>query len=250
MNGAERFLGRAEDYSLARPGYPAPLLPLLREKHGIEAGSRVADVGSGTGLLSRLLLRSGATVYGVEPNPEMRAIAERELAEEHSFVSLNGAAEDLPFDDAVLDLIACGQSFHWFDPDRAREEFSRTLHGLGLVMLLWNNLDDSDEGVSEAVLSILREAEDGKVRGLIKESLELRKWYASGTYQSSVMKHTHFLQLDQVIPYARSRSYWPDPSSEQGVDLERRLLEAVAPYVIKDQVALRVSCEVHIGQLG
>jgi len=250
MNGAERFLGRADDYSLARPSYPSPLLPMLREKHSIEAGSRIADVGSGTGILSRLLLRSGATVYGVEPNPEMRAIAEKDLAEEPSFVSLDGTAEDLPFDDAVLDMIACGQSFHWFDPDKAREEFSRTLHGLGLVMLLWNTLDDSDEGVSEAVQAILREAEGGKVRGLMKESLELRKWYASGTYQSSVMKHTHVLQLDQVIPYARSRSYWPDHSSDEGIDLEKRLMEAVAPYASKDQVALKVSCEIHIGQLG
>ena len=250
MDGVSRFLGRAQDYAVARPGYPAPLLQLLREKHGIEAGSRVADVGSGTGLLSRLLLRSGATVYGVEPNKEMRAAAEADLGEAVGFVSLDGSAEDLPFDDATLDMIACGQSFHWFDPDKAREEFSRTLHGLGIVLLAWNSLDEAAGGVSEAVQSILREAEDGKVHDLIKGERELRTWYGSSDYHCQILKHTHTLLEEQIIPYARSRSYWPDPESDLGRRMEAKLLKAVSPYLNNGQITLKVSCEVHLGQLG
>jgi 16S rRNA A1518/A1519 N6-dimethyltransferase RsmA/KsgA/DIM1 with predicted DNA glycosylase/AP lyase activity len=39
----------------------------------------IADVGSGTGILTRLLLEEKLRVFGIEPNDEMRAAAERHL---------------------------------------------------------------------------------------------------------------------------------------------------------------------------
>lgn len=251
MDGVSRFLGRADDYAAARPGYPAPLLPYLREKAFLEPGARVADVGSGTGILSRLLLRSGAVVYGVEPNSDMRAMAEAAFAEEPLFMSLDGSAEEMPFDDGGLDLIACGQSFHWFDRDKAREEFSRTLHAVGWVLLLWNTLDESAGGVSEAVQHILKEAEGGQLPELSKGSRQdLKSWYGSKTYETKVMKHTHLLQEDQIIPYARSRSYWPEPGSVRGMELEAKLLSATGSHLNNGAITLKLSCEVHLGQLG
>lgn len=180
----------------------------------------------------------------------MRAIAEADFADAMGFVSLDGSAEEMPFDDATLDMIACGQSFHWFDPDKAREEFSRTLHGLGIVMLAWNSLDESAGGVSEAVQNILREAEAGQVRDLIKGERELRTWYGSSTYQCQIMKHTHTLLEEQIIPYARSRSYWPDPESDHGMEMEAKLHKVVSPFLNNGQITLKISCEVHLGQLG
>lgn len=180
----------------------------------------------------------------------MRAIAEADFADSMGFVSLDGSAEEMPFDDATLDMIACGQSFHWFDPDKAREEFSRTLHGLGIVMLAWNSLDESAGGVSEAVQNILREAEAGQVRDLIKGERELRTWYGSNTYQCQIMKHTHTLLEEQIIPYARSRSYWPDPESDHGKEMEAKLHKVVSPFLNNGQITLKISCEVHLGQLG
>lgn len=251
MDGVSRFLGRADDYAAARPGYPAPLLPLLREKAGLEPGARVADVGSGTGILSRLLLRSGAVVYGVEPNSDMRAMAEAVFTEEPLFVSLDGSAEEMPFDDGGLDMIACGQSFHWFDREKAREEFSRTLHAVGWVLLLWNSLDESAGGVSEAVQQVLREAEGGELPELTKDHRrDLKSWYGSKTYETSVLKHNHLLQEEQIIPYARSRSYWPEPGSVRGMELEAKLTSVTGKHLNNGAITLKLSCEVHLGQLG
>lgn len=70
------FSGRVDDYVKTRPSYPRALLAVLRDRCDLRAASVVADLGSGTGLFTRLIRETGATVHAVEPNDEMRAAAE------------------------------------------------------------------------------------------------------------------------------------------------------------------------------
>ncbi len=70
-----RFSDRVQDYVRWRPGYPPAVLEALRADLGLQPSHVVADVGSGTGILSRLLVENGNVVYGVEPNREMAAVA-------------------------------------------------------------------------------------------------------------------------------------------------------------------------------
>lgn len=134
----ERFADRVDDYVRHRPGYPDGVRELLERELGLNAESVVADLGSGTGILSRLLLQSGARVLGVEPNAAMRAAAERELGGRERFVSVNGTAESSGLAPASVDLATAGQAFHWFDPTRTRVELQRILRGRGGVALVWN----------------------------------------------------------------------------------------------------------------
>src|SRR5215211_4749692 len=110
-----RFSTRVADYVRYRPGYPPAVLRLLEEECGLSPGSVVADVGSGTGLLSELFLRAGARVYGVEPNREMREAGARLLATYADFVSVDGRAEATTLGDRSVDFVTAGQAFHWFD---------------------------------------------------------------------------------------------------------------------------------------
>src|SRR5438309_10456873 len=89
-----RFTGRASDYSMHRPGYPGQILDILKTECGFDQDKTVADIGSGTGLLSRLFLRNGNKVFWVEPNDEMRSFPEQGLYSSPNFVSINGRAED------------------------------------------------------------------------------------------------------------------------------------------------------------
>jgi len=133
-----RFSDRVEDYVRYRPGYPSAVIDLFKAELGLGAGTCVADAGSGTGIFSELLLRAGATVYGVEPNPEMRAAAERLLAGYSGFHSIAAPAEDTGLPGGSFDLVTAAQAFHWFDAQRARTEFSRLLRPGGHVALVWN----------------------------------------------------------------------------------------------------------------
>src|SRR5229473_1629955 len=118
----QRFSNRVADYVRYRPGYPAELLDLLRSECPLRPGHVIADIGSGTGFLSELFLKNGNRVYGVEPNQAMRQAGEEYLASYDGFSSIEGSAEATTLDDASVDFVTAGQSFHWFEPDAARRD--------------------------------------------------------------------------------------------------------------------------------
>lgn len=152
----ERFSNRAEDYVRYRPGYPRAILPPLREDCGLAPESRIADVGSGTGLLGRVFLDDGETVYGVEPNAEMRAAGERSLRGYPRFHSVAASAEATSLAEASVDFIVAGQAFHWFDAQAARREFARILRPGGWVAVLWNERRTDATGFLRAYEALLR----------------------------------------------------------------------------------------------
>ena len=127
IDPTRRFSTRAEFYARARPRYPQALLKFCCNTLGLKPVHRVADVGSGTGFLSELFLQNGNRVFAIEPNEEMRRKAEAALGSNPSFVSIDATAESTGLGDASVDFIVAGQAFHWFDPPRARREFTRIL---------------------------------------------------------------------------------------------------------------------------
>jgi SAM-dependent methyltransferase len=132
-----RFSNRAQAYC-NRPQYAEKLLAFLQATYVVSRRSVVVDVGSGTGYLTRLLLRSGCQVYAIEPNAEMRAVAETELGTRPGFVSLAGQAEHLPLPDASVDAVTVGQALHWFNVEEARAEFLRVLRPNGWCIVADN----------------------------------------------------------------------------------------------------------------
>lgn len=135
---AARFSDRVADYVRHRPGYPDEVIRALRDGTGLAPSHVVADVGSGTGISSRLFLEHGNEVFAVEPNREMRAAAEALLGNGARFHSVAGSAEETTLPDASVDYVVAGQAFHWFHVGRARQEFRRILRPGGWAVLLWN----------------------------------------------------------------------------------------------------------------
>lgn len=134
----ERFSDRVEDYARYRPSYPAEVLRFIGTKARLAETSVVADVGSGTGIFTRLLLDTGATVFAVEPNDAMRNAAENEFRARANFRSLKGSAEDTGLEDRSVSLVVCAQAFHWFEPNGTRKEFRRILARDGWCAVIWN----------------------------------------------------------------------------------------------------------------
>lgn len=87
------FNGIADIYDKYRPSYPHALFTYLCSEAGMNASTVVADIGSGTGILSKELLDICNLVYAVEPNNDMRKIAELNLSYRDNFVSINATAE-------------------------------------------------------------------------------------------------------------------------------------------------------------
>lgn len=134
----QRFSDRAENYARYRPGYPPAVLQCLRDECGLTPGSVIADVGSGTGILTEMFLANGNIVFAVEPNEAMRRAAEAALARYPAFTSVDGRAEATTLADHSVDFVTAGQAFHWFDAKASRLEFGRILRPGGFVALVWN----------------------------------------------------------------------------------------------------------------
>jgi len=134
----KRFSNRVENYVKYRPGYPLQLLGFLKQYCDLTSSTLIADIGSGTGILSELFLKNGNFVIGVEPNNQMRQTAEKLLSKYPNFNSVNGTAEFTTLESKSVDLVIAGQAFHWFDAGKARIEFQRILKSAGYVALIWN----------------------------------------------------------------------------------------------------------------
>ncbi|HEV2353785.1 MAG TPA: class I SAM-dependent methyltransferase [Puia sp.] len=154
-NSTTRFSDRVEDYVKYRPHYPPLILSYLRDVYSFDPDWVVADIGSGTGISTRMFLENGNFVYAVEPNREMRTKAEELLREYPGFVSMDGTAEATGLSDASAHLIVAGQAFHWFDPATARREFLRIGKRGAVVALIWNErliLSEFERGYEDLIL--------------------------------------------------------------------------------------------------
>ncbi|GGK03390.1 methyltransferase [Streptomyces camponoticapitis] len=131
----------AGQYDAARPGYPPALLDAVEELSGRSLrGSRVVDVGAGTGIATRLLRARGAEVIAVEPGPGMAAQLRRGLPDTPL---VRGLGDALPIADASVDLVTYAQSWHWTDPARSVPEALRVLRPGGALALWWNVADST-----------------------------------------------------------------------------------------------------------
>lgn len=145
----DKFNGMGKIYSKYRPSYAVNFIDYLFTDVGISQSSTIADIGSGTGILTRQLLEKGSKVYGVEPNVDMRIIAEANLKNFSKFISVNGNAENTTIADNSVDYITVAQAFHWFDREKFKKECQHILNHEGKVILVWNTRDNKNELVME-----------------------------------------------------------------------------------------------------
>jgi ubiquinone/menaquinone biosynthesis C-methylase UbiE len=143
-NATSRFSDRVENYIRYRPSYPLEVLQTLKLECGLAPAHVIADIASGTGIWTRLLLENGNMVFGIEPNADMRQAGEQLLAAFSKFRNIPGTAEATTLPDHNVDFVTAAQAAHWFDRERARREFARILKPQGWLALVWNErLTDS-----------------------------------------------------------------------------------------------------------
>ncbi|MFL6256517.1 MAG: class I SAM-dependent methyltransferase, partial [Pyrinomonadaceae bacterium] len=220
-----RFSTRVADYVKYRPGYPTAVLRLLEAECGLESTSSVADVGSGTGILSELFLKNGNRVYGVEPNREMREAGERLLASYPDFVSVEGQAEATTLDNASVDFVTAGQAFHWFDPPHARREFMRILRQGGWVVLVWNDRRTGGTPFLEEYERLLLEYGTGYKEVSVKYAEEsmLAALYGPSEMRTTTFDNEQVFDFDGLRGRLTSSSYTPEPGHPNFEPLMREL---------------------------
>ena len=144
----DKFNHLADIYEKYRPSYPEEYIKDIIIKCYLDSESLVADIGAGTGILTRQLLHNHLKVVGVEPNLDMRKVLKK-LETNKNFKAIEGTAEHTNLEDNSIDLIVVAQAFHWFDKEKFKKECKRILKPNGKVWILWNQLDETKEIVKE-----------------------------------------------------------------------------------------------------
>jgi SAM-dependent methyltransferase len=120
----------AELYDRARPEYPAAIFDDLAELAGLEPGSRVLEIGPGTGKATAELVRRGYAVTGVELSPELAAVARRNVPPAEIEV---GDFESWEPRAAGFDAVTAFAAFHWIAPELRYTKPARLLRPGGAL---------------------------------------------------------------------------------------------------------------------
>jgi SAM-dependent methyltransferase len=247
---AARFDSRVANYAAYRPGYPRAFVEFMRDELGLSAASVVADVGSGTGILSEMLLGAGCRVFAVEPNAAMREAAEATLGGDQNFVSVAGTAEATTLGDASVDFATAAQAFHWFDAERARVEFRRILKPRGWVVVVWNNRRTDSTAFLRDYEQLLRcfGTDYAQVAATYDDEQSLRKFFAPG-YRKKQFDNFQLFDFDGLKGRLLSASYVPlagHPAHEPMLEELRRIFDA---HQQGGQVRIEYDTDVYYGRL-
>jgi SAM-dependent methyltransferase len=246
-----RFSTRVEHYLAYRPSYPEAVFDLLADDCGLSPDWAVADIGSGTGILSQLLLARGNQVFGVEPNAEMRRAAESLLADQARFTSVEGTAEATTLDDDSVDLVVAAQAFHWFQPEAARAEFARILRPAGWVALVWNDRRKTASPFLAAFEELL--LEHGTDYRQVDHSrlgvVDIQHFFGTAKIGTAVFDSQQDLDLDGLTGRLLSSSYIPAPG-EPGHEATLAHLQAIFEiHQVDGKVVIEYDTRVYFGRL-
>lgn len=250
MKPTERFSDRVEDYARFRPGYPPGVLETLRRETGLASHHVVADLGSGTGLSALLFLEHGNAVFGVEPNRDMRAAAERLLAGWPGFRSVAGTAEATTLAAGSVDLAVAAQAFHWFDPGATRAEVVRILKPGGWAALLWNTRTGSTPFLREYDALLVRFGTDyQRIRHDRIGDDVLARFFGSAVLRRTV-PNAQSLDLESLTGRLLSASYSPPAGHPDREPMLRALESLFQRHQEAGRVRFEYETRLYLGRPG
>jgi SAM-dependent methyltransferase len=245
-----RFSSRVDDYSRYRPSYPPEIVPLIERECGLKSSSTVADIGSGTGLLSKLFLDFGCRVIGIEPNREMRDAGAQFLAQYPEFAGKDARAEHTGLEDASVDLVTAGQAFHWFDAAAARREFNRILRAPKWVALIWNEREVTGGFLSGYEQLLRRYAPDySRVDHRQIGADQISWFFGHRIWKLATFGNVQEFDLDGVLGRLRSSSYSPHPGDAAYEPMMAELTELFETHQQNKRVAFLYKTNMYYGRL-
>lgn len=251
VDPTQRFSARVYYYARYRPGYPAEVLNVLRRECNLQSSSVIADVGSGTGLLSKLFLEHGNPVFGIEPNKEMRKAGERFLQIFSNFVSIAATAESTTLSDHSIDFVTAAQAAHWFDRDKARREFVRILKPGGWTVLLWNERRTQSTPFLDAYERLLlKYGTDYQEVRHERTTASIDSFFAASPFEDRVFDSIQEFDYAGLEGRLMSSSYAPlptHPSYGPMLDELHRIFEA---HQVKGRVGMEYKTRMYYGQLA
>jgi SAM-dependent methyltransferase len=250
-NSTTRFSSRVDDYLRYRPHYPVEIIDLLADKCALAPESVIADIGSGTGILTKLFLDNGNAVAGVEPNREMREAGEHYLAECARFTSVEGTSEATRLPAHSMDFVLAGQAFHWFEQTRTRAEFQRILSDGGWVVLVWNDRRTDTTPFLRDYEALLQEfgTDYNEINHKNVQDKAVFAAFFGAPPLEAAFDNVQRFDLDGLIGRLNSSSYIPGRDDPRHAAMAGRAQEIFAAHRKNGEVAFEYDTRVYYGRM-
>jgi SAM-dependent methyltransferase len=250
-NATTRFSDRVEKYALYRPGYTVEVVRALQSECGLTSDHVIADIASGTGIWTRMLLENGNPVFGVEPNAEMRAAGERHLVGFPKFRSIDGRAEATTLADGSVNFVTAAQAGHWFDRKKSRQEFQRILKNDGWLVLLWNErVTDSTPFLCDYEALLLDYGTDYQEIRHERTTAEVNQFFDPTPYQERTFEMRQEFDYAGVEGRLLSSSYAPGPRHPRYEAMLRDLRKVFDTHSVDGKATFEYITRVYFGRLN
>jgi SAM-dependent methyltransferase len=211
---ATTFNDAAEQYDVVRPGYPREMFDDLERLSGLRRGSRVLEVGCGTGQATQCLVERGYRVVCVDPGGALLGVAKRKLAG-RPVEFIESRFEDWQ-SSGRFDAVASGTAWHWVDPLVAYTKAATAIKEDGFLALFWNLHPPPYTGFFEAVQRVYGTVvpEWGDPRG--RPSLEQRinsisaEIESSGWFKEPIIRRYSWSRTYSKLDYLRLLDTYSD----------------------------------------
>ncbi len=249
-NATSRFSDRVENYVRYRPGYPTEVVGTLKRECGLAHEHVIADIASGTGIWTRVLLEHGNPVFGVEPNAEMRQAGERLLADFPRFTSIAGTAEATTLPDEAVHFVTAAQAAHWFDRAKARREFARILRPGGWLMLLWNErLTDATPFLRDYEQLLLDYGTDYEQVRHERTTDAVNEFFDPAQYRERGFAMRQEFDYGGLEGRLLSSSYAPGPGHPKHESMLGELRRIFEKHMVSGQVGFEYTTRLYFGRL-
>lgn len=247
-SNTERFSDRVDNYAKYRPNYPEKILNCLND-YNFSKRSIIADIGSGTGKLTELFLKNGNKTYGIEPNLEMRNMADSLLNKYDNYISIDGTAERTTLGNNTIDFIVVGQAFHWFDAQKALNEFRRILKNNGVLVLIWNHRKLDTEFLIEYDNILKKHSKDyaeSEHRNIPDEEIE--KYFLKDFNKYTIDYHQKF-NFTELLGRFASGSYTPKEGTKEYLDSYNEMEIIFNRFKVKDEIVFNYDTKIFTGRI-
>ena len=249
IDSVQRFSTKAHLYARYRWEFAPASIDALVRIAGLRRNALVADIGSGTGALCLPLLRAGMRVLGIEPNAEMRQLAEDQLAGFSTFTSIDALSNATGLADGSVELVTVGRALHWLPAESTRREFRRILASGGWLAIL--GVSCSDEALTAATRGIQREVYGWDVAGgkVSQPEIPFSFYFGGGHFQDLHFPASVLETWTEFFGRLLSISSAPDPGSELHPRFESAARAIFDQFSVNGSLTIPLSTDLSIGQV-
>lgn len=231
------FKGKAQFYN-SRPTYPQECIDYLINKFSLSSDSVIADIGAGTGILTKPFLDFGCSAFAVEPNEDMFWELNKNLSDYQNIDFLKTSAEKTNIPTFSCDAVIVGTAFHWFDKDKFRAECKRILKNNKYVAILRiANNNEADKKLD-------------KVRGYTeRDLLSAKDFFGEGFLEHIDFEYSQSFDEERYINNLLSSATAPLPSDAVFGEYVNKCKSVFNRYFENGLAELSFAVNCYIGKL-